>query len=452
MKRFILAINFTLIIFTVLTAQKGVETGSKFGSGEDSIRCTRNLSLYDQDYRQKRLAESFEPWFQAFNECPLSTINLYSHGVKIVSYKYENESNADKKEEYYQLLMKVYDQRAKYFGTNSKYPTPYIMGIKALDMLNYKGSNLEIKEEAYNYLKANISTSPTTTQPAIAGAFFNTSISLYQANILTDVDVVNDYNLATSWVDNSITSEPKEEKVAELKILRNNLDVVFTSCGVANCETLEKIFSPIVDSKISDVNWLKNTIKILNKQNCEDSEVRFKVAETLYKLEPSADAAYSIARAYLKRKDLNGAKEYYTKAIELEVDPINKAKYFYQFGLILFSQGELVAAKNKATQAISQNGSYGDPYILLGKIFGASSKSFGSNDFEHKTVFWIAVDKFVKAKQIDPSVATEANELISSYSSYFPAQEELFFQGLKTGDNYFVGDWIGETTTIRVKK
>ncbi len=190
----------------------------------------------------------------------------------------------------------------------------------------------------------------------------------------------------------------------------------------------------------------------MNKQNCEDSEVRFKVAETLYKIEPSADAAYSIARAYLKRKDLNGAKEYYTKAVELESDPTNKAKYLYQFGLILFSQGELVAAKSKANQAISLNGSYGDPYILLGKIYGASSKNFGGNDFEHKTVFWAAVDKFAKAKQVDPSVTNEANELIASYSAYFPAQEELFFQGLKAGDNYFVGDWIGETTTIRVKK
>ena len=43
-----------LSIFTMaLQAQKGVETGTPFGRGEDSTRCLRNTSLYSTYYENK---------------------------------------------------------------------------------------------------------------------------------------------------------------------------------------------------------------------------------------------------------------------------------------------------------------------------------------------------------------------------------------------------------------
>ncbi|GAJ09018.1 unnamed protein product, partial [marine sediment metagenome] len=53
---------FLVILFAVLSlqvfGQKGVEDGSKFGHGEDSIHCIKNLSLYDQYYRQKNFEDA----------------------------------------------------------------------------------------------------------------------------------------------------------------------------------------------------------------------------------------------------------------------------------------------------------------------------------------------------------------------------------------------------------
>jgi hypothetical protein len=65
-----------------------------------------------------------------------------------------------------------------------------------------------------------------------------------------------------------------------------------------------------------------------------------------------------------------------------------------------------------------------------------------------KTVFWVAVDKFVKAKQVDSSCADEANELIRRYSPHFPSKDDMFFKPeLNEGKSFFVGGWIGESTT-----
>ncbi len=65
-----------LLFSTAMFAQKGVEDRSKFGHGEDSIRCMENLSLYSEYYKQKNFKEALPYWTIAFNECPLSTSRL----------------------------------------------------------------------------------------------------------------------------------------------------------------------------------------------------------------------------------------------------------------------------------------------------------------------------------------------------------------------------------------
>ncbi len=452
MKSCVVSLIISFTVAFVSYSQTGVETGTKFGFGEDSIRCGKNLSLYDQEVKQKLFDEAYEPWLIAFNECPLSTINLYSHGVKIVSYMYERESNTETKEAFYQLLMQVYDQRAKYFGTNRKYPTPYIMGLKAIDMLEYKGNEIEVKKQAYVYLSENITQSPESAQLAIISSFFSTSIALFQAQDIRAEQVVKDYVICTEWLNKELAVETKPQKIEDLKKMSISLENMFISSGVASCETLGQLYDSLIDSKVNDIQWLKNSNKILLKQDCEDSEILNRISLAIYKIEPTADAAYSIARTHLKKKELSSAKEYYNQAIELESEPVVKAKYLYQLGLILSNQGDLVGAKAKALQAISNNSSYGEPYILLGKLYAQGASNYGKNDFEHKTVFWAAVDKFNKAKEVDPKLTEEVNQQIASMSIHYPANEELFFQGLKAGDSYQIGDWINEKTTVRLKK
>ena len=94
-------------------------------------------------------------------------------------------------------------------------------------------------------------------------------------------------------------------------------------------------------------------------------------------------------------------------------------------------------------------------YILIGMIY-AASQPYGEGmapakaAILNKTVYWVAVDKFVKAKTVDPSCADDANKLISTYSRYFPSKEERFdLPGEFGGGTFCVGGWIGECTTVR---
>jgi len=83
-------------------------------------------------------------------------------------------------------------------------------------------------------------------------------------------------------------------------------------------------------------------------------------------------------------------------------------------------------------------------------MYAASAASCGGSDeIASRAGYWAAVDKFIKARNVDPSVTDDANKGIATYSSYFPTRERLFFNDIKEGSSYNVGCWIGETTTVR---
>ena len=136
----------------------------------------------------------------------------------------------------------------------------------------------------------------------------------------------------------------------------------------------------------------------------------------------------------------------------MEQDGTKKSKYLYQLGLIYFNQGNLSGAKSKAVESLQLNPSCGECYLIIGKVYAQSSKTVGANEFEQKSVYWAAVDKFLKAKSVDASLSDDANQMISAYSALFPTNEELFFQGIAVGSTYQVGGIINESTTVRARK
>jgi len=175
------------------------------------------------------------------------------------------------------------------------------------------------------------------------------------------------------------------------------------------------------------------------------------VAEKLYKMEPTSQSAFSMARLFLKRSNTAKAIDYYEEAINSEKDKYEKANYCYELAQVIYTQKNYSRVRDYARQAISLNPEWGKPYILIGKVYAASSKSIGESDIQQRLVFCLAVDQFIKAKAVDPDVTAEANKEIATYSQYFPNKEDAFFENLKAGSTFKVGGWINESTTVRLR-
>ena len=86
---------------------------------------------------------------------------------------------------------------------------------------------------------------------------------------------------------------------------------------------------------------------------------------------------------------------------------------------------------------------------MWANVYAAAAGSCGSNVFEKNAVYWAAIDKAAKAKQVDPTVASRADRTIGRLRAGIPDKSISFQLGWKEGDRYSIGCWINETITVR---
>ena len=107
-------------------------------------------------------------------------------------------------------------------------------------------------------------------------------------------------------------------------------------------------------------------------------------------------------------------------------------------------------ARTYARKAAALRANWGKPYIIIGKAY--MNGACGANDWGKPLCYMAAVDKFRKAKSIDPAVATEVDGLISDYGGNYPAIEAAHSRAKKDGERVNTGCWINETVTLKTKK
>ncbi len=440
----IILVNILLLIIPLMVfSQKGVEDESRFGHGEDSIRCIRNLSLYREYVKHGNFNDAIGPWRIVFNECPLSTKNIYIDGAKMYNEFIKDETDAGIQSGMIDTLMMVYDKRIKYYKQ-----TGSVRGRQGVDLLRHRLNDPEKLQEGYTYLKESITLLKNKTSIAVIATFMKASYLLFEHAILTDLQVIDDYAMVSDILDFLLATNPDDDNALKVK---ESVDLGFIISGAPTCKSLINYFGPEYEARTEDLNYVKKVVTFLGTLDCEEDPLYTRAAEDLYVLEPSAGAAFSLARLFVSREDFNKAVKYYHEAIEKEEDNNLKADYYYQLGVVTNTKmKQPQQAREYALKAISNRPGWGEPYILIGDAYAASKDCF-NDDFEKSTIYWAAVDKFITAKNLDTTVADKAGDRINTYSQYFPDVESVFFQGFQEGDSYTVGCWINETTKVRTK-
>lgn len=188
----------------------------------------------------------------------------------------------------------------------------------------------------------------------------------------------------------------------------------------------------------------------MNKLGCTENNCYFKASEYAHAINPTAETAIGVAYMMAKQKKFDLAHKYFEDALSLETDSLKKAEYAYTAGLIMSTNKEYSVARKLARIAIKNNPNYGNPYILIAKLY-ASNHKWSDEAALNSCTYCLVIDKLVRAKSVDPSVAEEARKLIATYSAYLPKKADLFFLNLKVGQRINIGGWIGESTTIHTR-
>lgn len=412
------------------------------------------LSLYTEFYKQNDYKSALPHWRKVYNQYPKSTENIYIQGIKMYQSMVEKASSPEEKAKNVDELMKIYDKRIKYFNERG-----YNLGRKATDYLKYKlgeGSSLEGEElvsalkKGYEWLNESVELQGNKTELPVLVLLMQTSKSLFKLGDISQETVVQNYD-TTVKILNAIESENADaQRVANVQEVRPYVEDIFGTSGAANCDALISIFTPQFKENSNDVEFIKNMLRRLGKANCDESPLFAEATEKLYQLEPSAEAAFNMARRHVKRDNAEKAKEYYQQAMKQETDKDLLSNYYYEYALFIFAKEHALAeARNYLRKALEIKPDFCEALMLMGDIYTQASRGFEGDDFEKSAVFWLAVDYFERARKAGTDCAVDAAQKAATYRKYFPNKEEAFFRSLQEGQTYKIGGWINESTKVR---
>lgn len=419
----------------------------------DENLCNSNSSISHEAVKAAHYKDAYLPWKVVMENCPTLRFYTFKDGFLILQNFLEtnkDKNSADYKK-YFDELMNTHDLRMKYIPDFQSRMTGVLsvdkaLGEKAIDYLNYAPS-VDVNQ-AYQWLSQSVQAAKGESQPAVLHYFLELSMTKLKGDDAHKEQFIQDYLSATQYVDEAIATETKDALKQAYQGVKDNLVALFINSGAADCVSLQNIYAPKVETNQSNLDYLKKVIDIMKMMGCTESDAYQQASFYAYKIEPTTDAAAGCAYQAFKKGDIDGAVKFFDESINLETDEIKKAEKAYAAAAVLASAKRLSQARTYCQKAISFNGNYGKPYILIANLY-ATSPNWSEENALNKCTYYVVIDKLQRAKAVDPSVVDEANKLINTYSAHTPQMKDLFMLGYKAGDRVTIGGWIGEATTIR---
>ncbi len=431
-------------------------------------------SIYRQAIKSGDMAIAFENWQIAYNLAPTADGKRDYHfidGVKLYIDKFKNETDPAKKEEHKAMIDKLYGEAITAYETKAIKPSNcnddacyqakvgYVLGRKAFDMFYTLNSpyskNLEVLEQAVE--KSGNDTEYTVFDPLATIAVYQ-----FQKGKIDKLKALDIYQKMEAITQHNIDSGAKYADYYDQAWKSASSKYAPIEADIFDCEFFKPKYKEMYDSAPDDMDQLKNIVGLLKKRGCDPSDPLLVDLEGKWKsyaastnaarkAEFEANNPSLLAKKAYDSGDYAGAIAKYDEAINGATDPSKKASYMFSKASI---QGRKLkkysAARKTALAATKVNPSSGRPYMLIGDLYATGARDCGDS-WNQRLAIIAAIDKYRKAKSVDPSVADEAKNKISKYRSSLPDQQEGFMRSVKAGDTQKVGCWIGETVTVRYK-
>ncbi len=415
------------------------QTDKKSVWGEDSATAVKNYALYRSFVKTQEYDKALPYWRYVFNNAPCARRRLYSDGEKIMEFMIKNAQDEKTKEAYVDTLLLLFDKRIECFDNEG-----VVLARKAYYMLKYKRANeqnmLELGQTA-------ITKGREKTSAYLLPIYFKYAVRAYKKELISADSLLNIYASVQEVISANAGNEKYSSagvKVAEE--LRN-------SGLIKTCEDVDKLLLPRYKSNPSDTLLWKLLFSIMRSLECYSSPYFTEIGEKLVDSLGDYRAAISLAKAYKKQNKCSKAIEMLLKGADKSPDNDLRAELYLTAAQLEYKcKKNFARARELARKAASLKPNWGEPYLLIGDLYAASSTldCIKKQPLGSKAVFWAAIDMYLKAKSIDPSVADEANKKIARYKQFTPTKEDIHFHLLKEGETYEIGCWMGVSTKVRV--
>ena len=438
---------------------------SYLGYTQNSEACTENISLLASSVKAKDGA-AYDYLTTLRKDCPSFHKGIYYYGELAIKQRIESSKNESEKEQNIADLFKLYEEYFKYFPSDGA-------GVdmkKGLALFTYSP---EKKETVYNYFdKAFKEDNANFTSTKGLYAYFEIFVNDYKANAkgITLQQVFDKYDDITEKL-TLLGKEDSEEKdvliakeeagsqldsketkkKARLETNLENISIVNTSMDaiiveLSTCDKLIPFYQKGFEENKNNEVWLKRAADRLEAKECDTDPLFSKISEALYKLNPSADAAYKLGVVELQKKNTTKAMEYFNQAADMFTDNTKKATVYMKMASS-YMKSNKSQARAYARKALQVKPSYGRAYLLIAQLYGNSINDCGNNPFDKRALYWLAAQYADKAAAVDSSLRDTASKMAASYRAAAPSRTEIFQSG-KQGQRIAFDCWIGESVVV----
>ena len=430
---------------------KGLSPCPKFQDAPNPDEVETNYVLYRDFFRAQDIPKAFELWEKVYAVAPAADgvrNTVYADGIYFYEYFMSQTQDAAKKEEYTNRIFELYDEIADCYPQGG-----YSEAIKGFD-LYYKYKDRATKEEIFDLFKQSMAKDGMKTNDFVINPFTALLVELHQEGKVSTEEAKEHEQMIRQLIDNGLKN-CKGTGCERWQIIQGyapaRLEAFEVEKGFYDCSYYVDRYFPEFEENPEDCDAIRTVYSRLNWGGCDKENEKMKQVIAAGNKLCVEESDLELAYEALRNGEYKKAIELFEKAEAEEEDTGKKAKIklivakIYNAHLKNFSK-----SRQYARQAAKLNPNWGEPYILIGRLYASSGPLCGpGRGWDSQIVVWPALDMWSKAKRVDPSVAAEANKWIGRYRQYMPKKEDVFIRNLKVGTSFRVGCWIQETTTIR---
>lgn len=440
--------------------------------GKDSLETRKNISLYREYYKQKLYTDALPYWRYVYQEAPALRKTTYLNGVKIYENLAKETTDKATKKAYLDTMFTIFDDRVKYFGEEGT-----VSAWKAYKLKKYRP---EEKELYKTLITKAVDIQQEDAEYFVLYPYFKQNVLEFNAKTKTAEQVLATYDMLSDIVDYNVTNnEKKAEKYLSTqekmeKLAQKVMDIVARKeAAIAKakeakaikantpktCPEIKQAYESEYRANPNDLGKVKSLLSKLGRAKCKNDPLYFELLKKLFDLEPNARRAKIIAQRLYNSGDYMAAQKYLLEAVKYETDNTKKGTIY-----MLLASGErrkvdnlttsvAIQARKYAKKAAELRPGWGKPYMFIGSLYASSGKLCGpGTGWKSQIVTWAAIDMWSKAKDIDPSVASEANKSINQYKKYYPTVADGHMRNVSNGQSFKIGCWIGTNTRARLIK
>lgn len=437
--------------------------GFNIGFAQQDEECMNNLSIFDSYVKSKKYDDAYGPWKIVRNKCPKFNRAIYAHGEKILMHKIKNSTGADQIA-HINDLMSLYDESREHFA--SKYDLGEILTDKANLAYKYKTELNKADEQVY-YMFDDAYKKDASNFKSAKGlyTYFSLAVDLFKANKKPAQEVFDKYDDVNEIIENLISGyttklnkyaekeaagETLTKKEAKYKSsYESNIDAYENQIlgsmdkklgDIANCEVLIPLYQKNFEENKNNGVWLQRAMNRMYSKGCKEDPLFLKLVQQKNSIEPSADTAFYL---YL----LTDEQKYFDQTIQLETDPLKKAKLYKKLAQEFKGKGSYSKARQYYMEALKLNPSDGSPYLAIAAMYAKSANNCGDSNFNKRAVFWLAANEAEKAGRVDGRLRSAAAKTAVSYRASAPSKADIFNCSC-SGTTIKIGCWIGRSVTV----